>query len=760
MYNIVTSFNEDGLKTYAMKMLETAARHWKSGLKLTAYYHDFDISKHDVPKCDHIEYRNLNLISEMIAFRETYKEHDGTANKKIDYNFRLDAIKFCHKVYALTDKAFEMADESKQAGWLIWLDADTFTKKDFSGKDIESFLNNKAELGFLGRKHFAYSETSFMAFNLNNRAPLDLLGDLRGAYDSGEVLNYREWHDGFVFERLMIIYRAHGMRVQDFTGHLDIVDLTKGKQAFESFPLTEFMEHLKGNRKQIKKTMPLAAAKRYGLIADIIRQYQPKTIVETGTWIGQRAIEMALASFENRDSFHYIGFDLFEEGNEELSIKELNAKPIAKKFDVQKQLSSFRKKMREKNKTFTYELIKGDTNQTLTDSINADMAFIDGGHSTRTVQHEFSKLKHIPVLVFDDFITQDDQGNCVDPDFQEVNRIVEATKHRKYVLPSGDRVREGGITHLAVILTDDTIEELTTKVMQVPIQVTPRDCVPDQSIVGNIRKNLKLMTNWIEKGRGHGDTAILVSGGNSTDWDHVKELSRQKNTRIVCVKHSYPQLLKHGLQPWGCVILDPRPLSGKSTHGIVRHSLFSKIDPKTIFFIASMTNPSVTRLIKKNTDRLWGWHAFSETLRAEGDKQKPIVDNTMVLDESLNIPSETTFITGGTCAAMRAIGLMHTFGFRKFHLFGYDCTIPEPRENRKKKKEKDGRPKFMNVTLDDHKFWTTGELLAMAQDCEKLFQRDDVDMEFSVHGENTLVKAIWETSRMAKVKHYKEVLPC
>ena len=79
---------------------------------------------------------------------------------------------------------------------------------------------------------------------------------------------------------------------------------------------------------------------------------------------------------------------------------------------------------------------------------------------------------------------------------------------------------------------------------------------------------------------------------------------------------------------------------------------------------------------------------------------------------------------------------------------------------KKKKKEKDGRPKFMNVTLDDHKFWTTGELLAMAQDCEKLFQRDDVDMEFSVHGENTLVKAIWETSRMAKVKHYKEVLPC
>ncbi len=764
MYNFVTSFNEEGLKVYGMKMLESAARHWKAPLKLTVFYHDFDIFKYDVPKCEHIEYKNLNLIPEMIAFRETHKEHDGTENKTITYNFRLDAIKFCHKVFALTEKAFEMAEESKNPGWLIWLDGDTFTKKDFTVKDLQSFLNDKAELAFLGRKHFSYSETSFMGFNLKFRAPLDLLGDLRGAYNSGEVFNYREWHDGFIFERLMIIYRAHGMRVQDFTGHLEIKDPIKDKQAFDSFPLSNFMEHLKGNKKtnqSLQGNTPIPAAQRYGLIAEVIRQYQPARVVETGTWIGQRAIEMALASFENRDDFHYIGFDLFEDGNEELSLKELNAKPIAKKDDVHKQLTEFKRKIKkDKGKTFTFELTKGDTNQTLTDNINADMAFIDGGHSTRTVQHEFSKLNHIPVLIFDDFITQDEQGNCVDPDFQEVNRIVEATKHRKYVLPSNDRVREGGITHLAVILMDDSIEDLTTKVMQVPIHVTPKDCVPDQNIVGNVKKNLKLISNWIEKGRGHGDTALLVSGGDSTDWDHVKSLSRKENTYIVCVKHSYPQLLKHGIQPWGCVILDPRPLSGKSTHGIIRQTLFKKVDPKTIFFIASMTNPSVTRLLKKNTDRVWGWHAFSETLRAEADKQQPIKDNSMVVDQSLNIPSDTTFITGGTCAAMRAIGLMHTFGFRTFHLFGYDCTIPEPAENRKKKKEKDGRPKFMNVTLDDKKFWTTGELLAMAQDCEKLFQRDDIDMDLTVHGENTLVSALWENSRMELVKNYKEFLPC
>ena len=122
MYNFITSMNEDGLKLYGMKMLETAARYWKEPLKLTVYYHDFDLDKHDVPHPPHIEYRNLNLLTEMTAFRETFKEHDGTEDGKIDYNFRLDAIKFCHKVFALTEFAFELAEDSRDPGWCIWLE--------------------------------------------------------------------------------------------------------------------------------------------------------------------------------------------------------------------------------------------------------------------------------------------------------------------------------------------------------------------------------------------------------------------------------------------------------------------------------------------------------------------------------------------------------------------------------------------------------------------------------------------------------------
>ena len=60
--------------------------------------------------------------------------------------------------------------------------------------------------------------------------------------------------------------------------------------------------------------------------------------------------------------------------------------------------------------------------------------------------------------------------------------------------------------------------------------------------------------------------------------------------------------------------------------------------------------------------------------------------------------------------------------------------------------------------LDDVVYRYESELLAMAQDCEKLFGRDDIDMDINFHGENTLVASLWKTSPIQKLKHYTEVI--
>ena len=113
-YDIVTSFNPDGLDTYARNMLKSYHSHWEDDIKLHAWFHDFGeesfylkMPSLDIPQDGNIKYLNLNHIKEMLDYREKMKVHNGTEGGKIQYNWRLDAIKWCHKVSALTETCLD-----------------------------------------------------------------------------------------------------------------------------------------------------------------------------------------------------------------------------------------------------------------------------------------------------------------------------------------------------------------------------------------------------------------------------------------------------------------------------------------------------------------------------------------------------------------------------------------------------------------------------------------------------------------------------
>jgi hypothetical protein len=560
MVKFVTSFSADGFKRYARKMLLSVIENWKDDLKLIAYYHDFtdDLVK-KLPESDKIEYRNLDNIQDMKNYKQLMKLHDGTEGGKIPYNWRMDAIKWCNKVYALTDLSLEIGEQEARGGWLIWLDADTVTTKPFSEERVLRLFKKGAELVHLGRKDIDYSETSFIAFNLDYQSPHYLLADLRGCYDIGEVTAYREWHDGFIFERLLKIYIAHGLRVQNLSQGAE------GLAAFAQSPLSQYMIHYKGNLKN----------------------------------------------------------------------------------NVEKE------------------------------------------EAVTTIPAQTSAV--------------------------------------------------------------DTLDKTLPR--KVPIVIKPKDSVPKETIVSNINENLKILDKWdmVRSCNINDEHAIIVSGGPSLDISKLKYLARKTKGKIICVKHSYPTLLRAGIKPWACVILDPRPVEGTSTHGIVRSTLFDKVDPSTKFFVASMTDPSVTKLLKEKTDNIYGWHAFSQAIK---DSIKTKEDGDAL---KANIGEDATFVTGGTCAAMRAIGMMHIFGFRNFHLFGFDCCMEgELSAEELSRTMEDGKKKYMRVETNGYEFWTTGELLAMAQDCEKLFNNKDIEMNVNVYGEGTLVSEVFKNSLRSQKMYYMD----
>jgi hypothetical protein len=399
------------------------------------------------------------------------------------------------------------------------------------------------------------------------------------------------------------------------------------------------------------------------------------------------------------------------------------------------------------------------------------MALIGGGNSIATAKHDFDCVKKCDVVILDHYFRADDDNLIPNDAYQGVNEVFESIdkkKFRRHVLPSGDRVKGGGFTHLIVALMNKKLEGIPAELQRVPIVVNPRDCVPKDYIRDNIKNNMKLIKEdrWIDKYSLHRDTALIVSGGPNVDYDEIKKVIKDNPDSIVlCVKHSYPALLENGIKPWGCVVLDPRSIDGISTHGIKRKDLFKTIDPSTKFLVASMTDPSVTKYLHEHTDNIWGWHAFTESLRDDEDRKTPTQNNQVKIREDLGMTQGTTLITGGTCAAMRSIGILHTLGFRHIHLFGFDCSLKdEPTEDMKKEttgaEDEEARPKYFQVSVSKEKpFWTTGELLAMAQDCERTFADTSMGINFVFHGEDTLVSELWKLSQAKEnLRNYKDVL--
>ena len=759
--NFVTSFNEDIYKVAGHHLLKSIKDNWKPDLNITCYYHDLDLKNYSVLENNSVSFKNLERIEDYKIFKTVNVDHDGTEKGTIPYNWHLDAVKWSRKVFALTEKAFELAEESKDAGWLIWIDADSMSQKRLVPEDMLNMLHDDCDIAYSGVRDYPdgsrYLDTSFMAFNLNKKPALDLLGDLRGAYNSGELLQYREWHDSFLMERLLNIYKAHGMKIKTVE---QIKDYIIHFQGIENISLNPIRDN-KGNRLVAlseDSTSQDIMPSRYRQLADVIRHYKPKSIIEVGTWNGGRAIEMALAAFENQDEILYRGFDLFEDGTLETDAEEFNLKAHNTQSAVIKRLQDFRSKMMEKKKIFTFEIGKGNSKDILKDrnDLDADLVLIGGGNSIPTTRSDYDNLKHNPIVLIDNYYREDEEKLNAPKQYHGTNKIVDSLPKgkkngvRRWVVPSQDQVRGGGHTHIVVILNDKNLKDIPKSLLSVPIVVHPRDCVPKDFIRDNIKTNMKLIKEdkFITKFPIHKGNIILVSGGPYLDIDKLKaHIKKNPTSKIVCVKHSYPTLINNNIIPWACIVLDPRPITGISTHGVVRKDLFKKIEKETIFFVASMTDPTVTQHLLDNGANIHGWHAYTESLRSTEEQKKAVHNNSVTLDPNIGIPQGSTLITGGTCAAMRALGIFHTMGFRYFDLFGFDCSMEEPTKEQQKEttgaEDEEPRPKYFRVGIGETQYWTTGELLAMAQDCERTFAKPPMEMKLNLFGANTLVAALW-----------------
>lgn len=289
------------------------------------------------------------------------------------------------------------------------------------------------------------------------------------------------------------------------------------------------------------------------------------------------------------------------------------------------------------------------------------------------------------------------------------------------------------------------------------VRINPVDSADLTEIETNIERNLDLIKNWIEYKPGFIDkslTGVLLGAGPSLEANlkcgfihkdtfksrHVLEQSAdcdyQSAAMVFTVKHSLPLLMEYGFDNLNCVVLDPRPIDGESTHGVIRNKLYGAATPeRVVFYVASMTHPSVTEYLLEHNFNVIGWHATTRAMEKFKDRVK----------ESIG---------GGTCSIMRAFGLgRECFGIRKYLILGLDSSLEAPEQSvlddpdsywYTDKDPVSGAPKRLQMfygqgeSLSSNRFlplWSTGELAAQLQDQEALLsQRKELGLDIHVLG--------------------------
>jgi hypothetical protein len=152
---------------------------------------------------------------------------------------------------------------------------------------------------------------------------------------------------------------------------------------------------------------------RYNNIKECMEKYQPRTIVEIGTWNGSRAMQMAATMKSYESDIHkmfYYGFDVFESANDELREREMHVKGSTNLRVATKNL---------KTTGMSFILVKGDTNETLKEFTlerKIDFFYIDGGHSIGTIQNDWDfvakNMTPDSFVLFDDYYPDNEDFGC------------------------------------------------------------------------------------------------------------------------------------------------------------------------------------------------------------------------------------------------------------------------------------------------------------------------------------------------------------
>ena len=415
MRTFVTSMSAAGYEQYGKTFLERAGECLPG--KLVVYTESgVPVEPHGVEWRDLHETDGYDWFQDGIArFQVAHGRVSGAAR-----NYRYDIAKFCRKSFAQIDAA------SVEKGELWWIDADVVFREPIP----ESFFSDALEgvfLAYLGRPGW-HSCLSLAGFNNRHEDAARFWANYTMLYVTGQVLLLPEWHDSYIVD---FIRNGLGVSSRNMAANIPL----------ENGPVNVFDRVLDGKAIHKKGNLKKEPA-RYEQLMKIVRERQPRRVLEIGTWDGGRAIAMNEAA----PGIEYHGFDLFELADETTDEEEMNVKAHHHAQAVAQRLTEAQ---------VNAKLYVGNTRESLPRFMEQsnkkfDLIFIDGGHSVETIASDLACcLKMIEphgVIVMDDWYE-----GPIDTEQFGCNKPLLESGLAHEVLPIADPVKGGGVVKMAVI---------------------------------------------------------------------------------------------------------------------------------------------------------------------------------------------------------------------------------------------------------------------------------------------------------------------
>lgn len=238
---VVTTFPNNCWNIYAKAMLESFVSLWPKEIPLLVQIDDNVLDE---------QVRRIIRPQDGLVCGWT-KEHtefvERNRSKDDPQNYRKQAVRFCHKVFALKF-ALDAAMEARAANtgdaprYLIWMDADVITTSFVIFDDIAKCLPKEGDaVAYLGRKDWDHSECGWLAFDLDNDGE-KIINGLYALYDvarDGEngLFKLEQWHDSYLFD---VVRNSIDCKSTNLTTD------KPGRDIWQHSPMAKFSDHHKG----------------------------------------------------------------------------------------------------------------------------------------------------------------------------------------------------------------------------------------------------------------------------------------------------------------------------------------------------------------------------------------------------------------------------------------------------------------------------------------------------------------------------------